>query len=73
MYYKGADIATGSISGVNHDETYKARGIGIQSLREIKNAVSMYLEIFLLQVRKNGRPFGRGGSYVPTYHGGKRC
>ena len=36
MYYKGADIATGSISGVNHDETYKARGIGIQSLREIK-------------------------------------
>jgi len=32
LYYTGADISTGAIAGVTHDNAYKARGIGIKTL-----------------------------------------
>ncbi|MGN1051592.1 MAG: type II CRISPR RNA-guided endonuclease Cas9, partial [Acutalibacteraceae bacterium] len=32
VYYKGTDIATASINAVNHDNTYKLRGLGVKSL-----------------------------------------
>ena len=35
MYYKGADIAGGTINGVNHDSTYGIR-IGLQRLKGIR-------------------------------------
>jgi len=36
LYYTGANIATGSISGTTHDRKYKKEGLGIKTLRSIK-------------------------------------
>lgn len=35
-YYKGTDISTAAITMINHDNSYKARGIGIKSLLSIE-------------------------------------
>lgn len=32
FYYTGADISTGAISAITHDNTYKIRGLGIKTL-----------------------------------------
>ena len=32
FYYKGTDIATGAIGIINHDNTYKLRGLGVKTL-----------------------------------------
>ena len=32
FYYKGFDIATGAMIVINHDGTYKQRGVGIKQL-----------------------------------------
>ena len=36
FYYTGADISTCSIIGITHDNTYKARGLGIKNLVEFE-------------------------------------
>ncbi|MGN0517681.1 MAG: type II CRISPR RNA-guided endonuclease Cas9 [Acutalibacteraceae bacterium] len=35
-YYKGTDIATAAITMINHDNSYKARSIGVKSLLSIE-------------------------------------
>lgn len=32
VYFKGTDISTASITAINHDNTYKLRGLGVKSL-----------------------------------------
>lgn len=36
VYYKGSDISTASITVINHDNSYKARGLGVKSLQLIE-------------------------------------
>lgn len=36
VYYKGTDISTAAITAVNHDNTYKLRGLGVKSLLSIE-------------------------------------
>lgn len=36
VYYKSADISTGSIAGIAHDNSYKFRGLGLQRLELIE-------------------------------------
>lgn len=36
LYYKGTDISTAAITAINHDNTYKLRGLGVKSLLSIE-------------------------------------
>ena len=36
VFYKGTDISTAAISAVNHDNTYKLRGLGVKTLLSIE-------------------------------------
>ena len=36
VYYKGTDISTAAITAINHDNTYKLRGLGVKSLLSIE-------------------------------------
>lgn len=36
LYYKGADISVATISGINHDNTYQIRGLGIKTLESLE-------------------------------------
>lgn len=36
VYYRGADISTASVLCINHDNTYKARGLGVKTLLSIE-------------------------------------
>lgn len=36
VYYKGSDIATAAITAINHDNTYKLRGLGAKTLLKME-------------------------------------
>ena len=36
LYYKGTDISTAAVTAINHDNTYKLRGLGVKSLLSIE-------------------------------------
>ncbi|MGN1139116.1 MAG: type II CRISPR RNA-guided endonuclease Cas9 [Ruminococcus sp.] len=36
VYFKGTDISTASIAAINHDNTYKLRGLGVKTLQLIE-------------------------------------
>lgn len=56
LYYSGADIATASIALINHDNTYKARGVGIKTLKSLEK----YQVDILGECRKVGRETRQG-------------
>ncbi len=36
VYYKGSDISTAAVTAINHDNTYKLRGLGVKTLLKIE-------------------------------------
>ena len=59
MYYTGANISSGAISGTTHDRKYVKDGLGIKTLRSIRkyevDVLGEYHEVHLPEVRQTFR------------------
>ena len=59
LYYSGADISSGSISGMTHDRKYGRRGLGIKTLGSMRkyevDILGEYHEVHIPEVRQKFR------------------
>ena len=57
LYYTGANISTGAISGMNHDGAYEAKGFGIKTLESLEKYTVDVLGAFYKVEKERRMPF----------------
>ena len=57
LYFKGADINTASFAAINHDNSYKARGIGIKTLENLEKYTVDVLGTYHAVGKETRQPF----------------